>query len=134
MLQGFGDYSAYALCTFAYCEGPGHEPIIFEGKTDGKIVLPRGPRDFGWDCAFQPDGYNETYVKKRAFILLFILLIHFLVMPRWIRLSRIPFPTDSVPLKNSRLSCNSNNRPYFFNKAIDVCNSTLCMCVCVCVT
>ncbi|CDS13589.1 hypothetical protein LRAMOSA05765 [Lichtheimia ramosa] len=63
MLQGFGDYSAYALCTFAYCEGPGHEPIIFEGKTDGKIVLPRGPRDFGWDCAFQPDGYNETYAE-----------------------------------------------------------------------
>lgn len=33
MLDGFDDRSAYALCTFAYCEGPGHEPIIFEGKT-----------------------------------------------------------------------------------------------------
>jgi hypothetical protein len=33
MLDGFNDRSAYALCTFAYCEGPEHEPIIFEGKT-----------------------------------------------------------------------------------------------------
>lgn len=33
MLDGFDDRSAYALCTFAYCEGPGHEPIVFEGKT-----------------------------------------------------------------------------------------------------
>lgn len=33
MLAGFEDKSAVALCTFGYCEGPGHEPIIFEGKT-----------------------------------------------------------------------------------------------------
>lgn len=33
MLDGFDDRSAYALCTFAYCEGPDHEPVIFEGKT-----------------------------------------------------------------------------------------------------
>lgn len=34
MLEGFGDKSAVALCTFGYCEGPGHEPIIFEGRTN----------------------------------------------------------------------------------------------------
>lgn len=33
MLAGFDDKSAFALCTFGYCEGPGHEPVIFEGKT-----------------------------------------------------------------------------------------------------
>jgi inosine triphosphate pyrophosphatase len=64
MLTGFPDKSAQAVGTFAYCEGPGHEPIIFQGRTDvsfpplilistpsdgfqGKIVPPRGPPVFG---------------------------------------------------------------------------------------
>ena len=34
MLAGFEDKSAQAVCTFAYSEGPGHEPIIFQGRTD----------------------------------------------------------------------------------------------------
>ncbi|KFP01688.1 Inosine triphosphate pyrophosphatase, partial [Calypte anna] len=29
----------------------------------GLIVEPRGPRDFGWDPCFQPDGYNQTYAE-----------------------------------------------------------------------
>lgn len=33
MLAGFDDKSAEAVCTFAYSEGPGHEPIIFQGRT-----------------------------------------------------------------------------------------------------
>jgi len=63
MLDGFEDKSAYALCTFALSKGPGHEPIIFDGKTPGKIVPARGPPDFGWDAVFQPDGFNETYAE-----------------------------------------------------------------------
>jgi len=34
MLAGFEDKSAQAVATFAYSEGPGHEPIIFQGRTD----------------------------------------------------------------------------------------------------
>jgi hypothetical protein len=34
LLEGFEDKSAQAVCTFAYSEGPGHEPIIFQGRTD----------------------------------------------------------------------------------------------------
>lgn len=34
LLAAFPDKSAQAVCTFAYCEGPGHEPIIFQGRTD----------------------------------------------------------------------------------------------------
>lgn len=47
MLEGFEDKSAQAVCTFAYCEGPGHEPVLFQGRTDGKLVQSRGPTVFG---------------------------------------------------------------------------------------
>ena len=47
MLAGFDDKSAQAVCTFGYCEGPGHEPITFQGRTDGKLVPSRGPTVFG---------------------------------------------------------------------------------------
>eukprot|EP00123_Amoebidium_parasiticum_P013578 comp22039_c0_seq1/m.32005 comp22039_c0_seq1/g.32005 ORF comp22039_c0_seq1/g.32005 comp22039_c0_seq1/m.32005 type:complete len:193 (-) comp22039_c0_seq1:470-1048(-) len=63
LLAAYPDKSAYALCTFAYCEGPGHEPIVFAGKTHGKIVPARGPPDFGWDPVFQPDGFDQTYAE-----------------------------------------------------------------------
>ena len=64
MLHGFEDKSAYALCTLAYHPGvEGSKVILFRGRTDGKIVAPRGPRDFGWDPCFQPDNYTETYAE-----------------------------------------------------------------------
>ncbi|CAI2187205.1 2620_t:CDS:2 [Funneliformis geosporum] len=66
LLAGFEDKSAYALCTFAYSSGPDSEPILFEGRTDGKIVTARGPKDFGWDPIFQPyepDGNDQTYAE-----------------------------------------------------------------------
>jgi inosine triphosphate pyrophosphatase len=63
MLAGFEDKSAQAICTFAYSEGPGHEPLIFQGRThvsnnslqillqliplQGKLVPARGPANFG---------------------------------------------------------------------------------------
>jgi len=68
MLDGFEDKTAYAVATFAYSEGPGHEPILFEGRTEvchvlaviplcyvqdtdlilqGKLVPSRGPTVFG---------------------------------------------------------------------------------------
>jgi len=33
MLVGFENKSAQAICTFAYSEGPGHAPILFQGRT-----------------------------------------------------------------------------------------------------
>lgn len=65
LLAGFDNKSAQAICTFAYCEGPGKQPLLFQGRTtvrlpqanlvdvvadlrvQGKIVPARGPRDFG---------------------------------------------------------------------------------------
>ena len=62
MLSSYKDKSAYALCTFAYSSGnPKDGIILFRGKRDGKIVEPRGPRTFGWDPCFIPDGFDKTY-------------------------------------------------------------------------
>ncbi|XP_068175875.1 inosine triphosphate pyrophosphatase [Antennarius striatus] len=63
LLAGFEDKSAWALCTFAFSPG-NNEPVqLFRGRTEGHIVEPRGPRDFGWDPCFQPDGYDQTYAE-----------------------------------------------------------------------
>ena len=43
MLAAYSDKSAQSVCTFTYCEGPGKEPIIFQGRTDvskAKILQP----------------------------------------------------------------------------------------------
>lgn len=67
MLVGFGNTKAYALCTFAYCPGPGQEPILFEGRTDGNIVSARGPNNFGWDPIFEPvEGDGKTYAEMAS--------------------------------------------------------------------
>ncbi|XP_050462874.1 inosine triphosphate pyrophosphatase [Cataglyphis hispanica] len=64
MLDGWEDKSAEAVCTFAYCSGEADaEVLLFQGRTQGTIVSPRGPRDFGWDPCFQPQGYDMTYAE-----------------------------------------------------------------------
>lgn len=60
MLQGFDDKSAEAICTFAYCAGPGQEALLFEGKTQGRIVPARGPSNFGWDPIFEAEDTGLT--------------------------------------------------------------------------
>jgi len=64
MLDGFPTRAAWALCTFAYSAGPGTEPILFEGRTDGKIVPARGPPNFGWDPVFEAEDTGLTYVSS----------------------------------------------------------------------
>ncbi|KAJ5150529.1 Ham1-like protein, partial [Penicillium coprophilum] len=61
MLDGFEDRTGEAVCTFAFCRGPGEEPIIFQGRTEGTIVRPRGPPKFGWDAIFEYNG--KTYAE-----------------------------------------------------------------------
>ena len=64
MLSGFDDKTAYAQTVVAFCPGPGDEPAIFDGRTRGKIVMPRGKLDFGWDPIFEPDeGKGKTYAE-----------------------------------------------------------------------
>jgi hypothetical protein len=33
------------------------------GRTEGRIVEPRGSRDFGWDPVFEPQGFDKTYAE-----------------------------------------------------------------------
>lgn len=61
MLAAYPDKTAYAVCTFGYCGGPGQEPLLFQGRTEGKIVDSRGPPTFGWDAVFEYEG--ETYAE-----------------------------------------------------------------------
>ncbi|XP_013111006.1 inosine triphosphate pyrophosphatase [Stomoxys calcitrans] len=63
LLTGWEDKSAKAVCTLAFSEGKDNDPILFQGITEGIIVEPRGPRDFGWDPIFQPIGYKLTYAE-----------------------------------------------------------------------
>ena len=63
MLHGFEDKTAYAQCTFAYCEGKGKEPILFVGKCNGTIVAPQGDNAFGWDPIFMPEGFTQTFAE-----------------------------------------------------------------------
>ena len=64
MLDGFPTRAAWALCTLAYSAGPGTEPVLFEGRTDGRIVPPRGLPNlkFGWGPVFEADDTGLTYV------------------------------------------------------------------------
>lgn len=54
-----------ARTTIAYCDA--FKLHTFEGAVSGKIVdTPRGPRDFQWDCVFQPDGDVQTFAEMGA--------------------------------------------------------------------
>ncbi|XP_043844334.1 inosine triphosphate pyrophosphatase-like [Dromiciops gliroides] len=64
LLAGFKDKSVYALCTFVLSTGRPEDPVqLFRGQTFGRIVEPRGCRDFGRDPCFQPDSYDQTYAE-----------------------------------------------------------------------
>ena len=64
MLAAYPDKSAAAVCTFAYCGGPGEEVLLFQGRTQGKIVPARGPGTFGWDAVFEYEGQTYAEMEK----------------------------------------------------------------------
>ncbi|EGS20966.1 putative ham1 family protein [Thermochaetoides thermophila DSM 1495] len=64
LLAAYSDKSAKAVCTFAYSAGPGHEPVLFQGITEGKIVPARGPSNFGWDPIFEYEGKTYAEMEK----------------------------------------------------------------------
>ena len=67
LLAAHDDKRAVARCVLAYARGPSdEEPLTFVGETAGRIVDARGPRDFGWDCVFEPEGREQTYAEMDA--------------------------------------------------------------------
>ncbi len=66
MIGFSNDKSGYAQTVVGFCAGPGKKVYIFDGRTQGKIVPPRGPLDFGWDPIFCPDeGQGKTYAEMK---------------------------------------------------------------------
>ncbi|KAJ5460284.1 uncharacterized protein N7458_001836 [Penicillium daleae] len=56
LLAPYEDKSADAVCTFAFSSGPPSEPLIFQGRLQGKIVAAKGPPVFGWEPIFEHGG------------------------------------------------------------------------------
>jgi inosine triphosphate pyrophosphatase len=68
MLAGFDDKSAYAQCIFSLAMDRDSEPLLFVGRTHGKVVPARGETSFGWDPIFEPDAQEacvggQTYAE-----------------------------------------------------------------------
>ena len=65
MIASFPDKTAYAQCIYAIAFSPADEPKLFVGAVDGKIVKPRGDKNFGkaagWDAIFEPKGKTLTF-------------------------------------------------------------------------
>ncbi|PWY64996.1 nucleoside triphosphatase [Aspergillus heteromorphus CBS 117.55] len=65
LLDSFETRKADAVCTFAFCSGPGSDPVLFQGRTEGVIVRPRGPANFGWDPIFEYHGKTYAEMDKK---------------------------------------------------------------------
>ncbi len=63
MVEPYEDKTGYAQTIVAYMSEDLKTPKFFIGRTHGKIVEPRGSRDFGWDPSFQPDCFEQTYAE-----------------------------------------------------------------------
>lgn len=70
LLDGFSDKTAYALCTYTYCELQddyiNSKFKTFQGKIHGEIVKSRGISKFGWDSVFKPDGSDKTFSEMTS--------------------------------------------------------------------
>ncbi|PVH72240.1 non-canonical purine NTP pyrophosphatase, rdgB/HAM1 family [Cadophora sp. DSE1049] len=69
LVEPYEDKGAEAVCTFALSTGPRAEPIIFQGRTRGKIVPARGQSTFSsksWDPIFEYDGQIYAEMGKEA--------------------------------------------------------------------
>ena len=70
LLAGYEDKSAYTLCVMAYFDKTCmDEPILFEGRTEGKIVPARGQNYtnlVNFEPIFEPEGFDLTYAQMSS--------------------------------------------------------------------
>lgn len=56
------DSTVVAKTIIGYCDGK--QIHYFEGEINGAIVdIPKGSRDFQWDCVFLPEGETMTFAE-----------------------------------------------------------------------
>lgn len=60
LTEKYGKNGAEAKTILGYAQKSG-EIHFFEGVLRGKIVSPRGNKDFGWGPIFEPEGYSQTF-------------------------------------------------------------------------
>ena len=62
IVSKMSDQTVEAKTVIGYCTGK--KIYKFEGVIKGKISdLPKGSKDFQWDCVFIPDGYSQTFAE-----------------------------------------------------------------------
>lgn len=60
-LSGKTNRQAAMICALALAR-PSQSPLVFEGRIEGVMIWPpRGGHGFGYDPAFQPLGYQESF-------------------------------------------------------------------------
>jgi len=57
-----GNNRAEAKTIIGYADNKG-QISYFEGTISGRIVMPQGETNFGWDPIFQPDGSEVTFAE-----------------------------------------------------------------------
>ncbi len=60
-----GNQRAHAKSLIGYAKNPKHI-VFFEGKTQGKIVSPKGSYLFGYDPVFVPKTSSKTFAELKA--------------------------------------------------------------------
>jgi inosine triphosphate pyrophosphatase len=63
LIKNFDNKTAFAKTIIAYSDGI--ENKFFEGIVEGKIVSPRGEKDFGWGPIFLPNGFDKTFGEMK---------------------------------------------------------------------
>ena len=61
MVEHQPNKAAWTECALAFSAGPGAEPLLFRGRTDGRAVAPSGTDGFGWDAVFVPEGHEAPF-------------------------------------------------------------------------
>jgi XTP/dITP diphosphohydrolase len=60
IINSLADTFLIAKTVIGYCDS--QKINFFEGEIEGNVPdIPRGPKDFQWDCVFVPLGYTQTF-------------------------------------------------------------------------
>lgn len=66
LISRYNDHRCSCLCTIAFFQDDMHTARLFEGKTSGTCVPPRGTLRHGthsWNSIVQPDGHDRTFAE-----------------------------------------------------------------------